>query len=79
MEILLCRCRCRCYAQTNQWASSSDSIRFYDNDKLIYIGSTTQILAVRFGGHKKNQITLYINILKKIIMEISINEDFIIK
>ena len=30
------------------------SIRFYDNDKLIYIGSTTQILAVRFGGHKRN-------------------------
>lgn len=29
------------------------SIRFNDNDKLIYIGSTTQILAVRFGGHKK--------------------------
>jgi hypothetical protein len=28
------------------------SIRFYDNDKLIYIGSTTQILAVRFEGHK---------------------------
>jgi hypothetical protein len=30
------------------------TIRFYDNDKLIYIGSTTQILAVRFGGHKIN-------------------------
>lgn len=30
------------------------SIRFYDNDKLIYIGSTTQILAVRFGGHKRD-------------------------
>ncbi len=30
------------------------SIRFYDNDKLIYIGSTTQILAVRFGGHKQD-------------------------
>ncbi len=29
------------------------TIRFYDNDKLIYIGSTTQILAVRFGGHKR--------------------------
>jgi hypothetical protein len=29
------------------------SIRFNDNDKLIYIGSTTQILAVRFGGHTK--------------------------
>lgn len=30
------------------------SIRFYDNDKLIYIGSTTQTLAVRFGGHKRD-------------------------
>ncbi len=30
------------------------SIRFYDNDKLIYIGSTIQILAVRFGGHKRD-------------------------
>jgi hypothetical protein len=30
------------------------SIRFYDNDKLIYIGSTIQSLAVRFGGHKRN-------------------------
>jgi hypothetical protein len=29
------------------------SIRFRDNDKFIYIGSTTQPLAVRFGGHKK--------------------------
>lgn len=29
------------------------TIRFKDNDKLIYIGSTTQSLAVRFGGHKK--------------------------
>jgi hypothetical protein len=28
-------------------------VRFYDNDKLVYIGSTTQSLAVRFGGHKK--------------------------
>ena len=37
------------------------SIRFYDNDKLIYIGSTTQILAVRFGGHKKksNKCSLF--------------------
>jgi hypothetical protein len=35
------------------------SIRFYDNDKLIYIGSTTQILAVRFGGHKRNICSLY--------------------
>jgi hypothetical protein len=30
------------------------SIRFYENDKLIYIGSTIQPLAVRFSGHKKN-------------------------
>ncbi len=36
------------------------SIRFYDNDKLIYIGSTTQILAVRFGGHKRcSRCSLY--------------------
>ncbi len=28
------------------------SIRFFDNDKLIYIGSTIQILTVRFGKHK---------------------------
>ena len=46
------------------------SIRFYDNDKLLYIGSTTQILAVRFGGHKKILNALYINIFKRIIMEI---------
>ncbi len=30
------------------------SIRFRDNDKLIYIGSTIQSLAVRFGSHKSN-------------------------
>ena len=30
------------------------SIRFYDDDKLIYIGSTTQTLAERFGGHKRD-------------------------
>jgi hypothetical protein len=30
------------------------SIRFYDNDKLIYIGSTIQTLSKRFGGHKTN-------------------------
>lgn len=30
------------------------SVRFYDNDKLIYIGSTIQSLAVRFGGHKRD-------------------------
>jgi hypothetical protein len=29
-------------------------IKFYDDDKLIYIGSTVQPLAVRFSGHKKN-------------------------
>ena len=29
------------------------SIRFYNNDKLIYIGSTIQSLAKRFGEHKK--------------------------
>jgi hypothetical protein len=28
------------------------SVRFYDNDKLIYIGSTIQTLAKRFGKHK---------------------------
>jgi hypothetical protein len=28
------------------------TIRFYDNENLIYIGSTIQPLAVRFGGHK---------------------------
>jgi hypothetical protein len=31
------------------------SVRFYHNDKMIYIGSTTQPLAVRFGGHKRNK------------------------
>jgi len=30
------------------------SVRFYHNDKMIYIGSTTQPLAVRLGGHKRN-------------------------
>jgi hypothetical protein len=29
------------------------TIRFFDNDKLIYIGSTTQSLAIRFGNHKR--------------------------
>ncbi len=29
------------------------TIRFYDNDKLIYIGSTIQLLSSRFGGHKR--------------------------
>ena len=29
------------------------TIRFYDNENLIYIGSTIQTLAKRFGGHKK--------------------------
>ena len=31
------------------------SVRFYHNDKMIYIGSTTQPLAVRFGGHKRSK------------------------
>ena len=30
------------------------TIRFNDNSKLIYIGSTIQTLSVRYGGHKKN-------------------------
>jgi hypothetical protein len=30
------------------------TIRFFHNDKLIYIGSNTQTLAVRFGAHKRN-------------------------
>ncbi len=30
------------------------SVRFYENDKLIYIGSTVQPLAKRFGGHNNN-------------------------
>lgn len=29
------------------------AIRFYDNDNLLYIGSTIQPLAVRFSGHKQ--------------------------
>jgi hypothetical protein len=29
------------------------TIRFYDNDNLIYIGSTIQPLTVRFSGHKQ--------------------------
>ena len=29
------------------------TIRFYDNDKLLYIGSTVQPLAQRFIGHKQ--------------------------
>jgi hypothetical protein len=36
------------------------TIRFFDNDKLIYIGSTIDLLTSRFGGHKRNkQISLY--------------------
>ncbi len=40
------------------------TIRFYDDTKTIYIGSTIQPLAKRFGGHKKQnkrdkQISLY--------------------
>jgi hypothetical protein len=30
------------------------SVRLNDNNKLIYIGSTTQNIAVRFGGHKRD-------------------------
>lgn len=33
------------------------NIKFYDNDKLIYIGSTTQILATRYKQHKCNMKT----------------------
>jgi hypothetical protein len=36
------------------------SIRFYDNDKLIYIGSTIQTLSKRYGSHKLNfECSLY--------------------
>jgi hypothetical protein len=35
------------------------TIRFIDNDNNIYIGSTIQPLAVRFGGHKKVVSSLY--------------------
>jgi hypothetical protein len=37
------------------------SIRFIDNPNLIYIGSTTQSLAVRFGEHKKKTQTTTLN------------------
>lgn len=30
------------------------TVRFFDNDKLIYIGSTTQSIAKRFYTHKRN-------------------------
>ena len=30
------------------------TVRFHDNDKLIYIGSTTQSIAKRFSTHKRN-------------------------
>jgi hypothetical protein len=30
------------------------SVRIFENDNIIYIGSTTQSLAVRFGGHKRD-------------------------
>ena len=30
------------------------SVRFFDNDNLIYVGSTVQPLAVRFGEHKRD-------------------------
>ena len=36
------------------------NIKFYDNDKLIYIGSTTQTLATRYTAHKSNfECSLY--------------------
>ena len=42
------------------------SVRFYDNDNIIYIGSTVQALAVRFGAHKRNsQCSLYQYIQEK--------------
>ncbi len=35
-------------------------IRFHNNVNIIYIGSTIQPLAVRFGGHKRgNNCSLY--------------------
>ncbi len=34
------------------------TVRF-NNSNEIYIGSTTQSLAVRFGGHKRNNTSLY--------------------
>ncbi len=47
------------------------SIRFNDNDKLLYIGSTIQKLGVRFRRHKKEILhVLYFNIFKIILMEI---------
>ena len=39
---------------SNYTNSSIYTIRFFDNNKLIYISSTTQSLSVRFAGHKKN-------------------------
>ena len=39
------------------------AIRSHQTDK-IYIGSTTQTLAVRFGGHKKNMDCSSIQILE---------------
>jgi hypothetical protein len=47
------------------------SIRFYDNDKLIYIGSTIQSLAVRFGGHKRHYNCSLYQYIKE-----NYNEDF---
>jgi hypothetical protein len=50
--------------------SSIYTIRFYDNDKLIFIGSTIQSLSVRFGGHKKIYRLHFVNMLWKITTEI---------
>jgi len=41
------------------------TIRFIENDNNIYIGSTTQPLAVRFGGHKRILSILYKHIQEK--------------
>lgn len=41
------------------------TIRFIENDNNIYIGSTTQSLAVRFGGHKRILSILYKHIQEK--------------
>ena len=46
------------------------SIRFLDNDRLIYIGSIVHSLAEGLEDIEKIQLVLYINIFKKIIMGI---------
>ena len=51
--------------QTDYSKGKIYNIRFYDNNKLVYIGSTIQSLAVRFGGHKRNiNCSLYKYIIK---------------